>query len=105
MKHDSDWRHLEPQTDFVDVTFGERQVLVRNGGILAAELLAAGVTTLRQTPVSGSTRGPFCMMGACFDCLVEIDGATVQACMTRVVPGLVVRPATGLLQTSKATDD
>jgi aerobic-type carbon monoxide dehydrogenase small subunit (CoxS/CutS family) len=29
-------------------------------------------------------------MGACYDCLVLIDGAAVQACMTPVCEGLVV---------------
>ena len=33
------------------------------------------------------------MMGACFECLVEIDGVTVQACTVTVRPGLVVRRA------------
>jgi NADH dehydrogenase/NADH:ubiquinone oxidoreductase subunit G len=30
------------------------------------------------------------MMGACFDCLVEIDGIQRQACMLSVVAGMVV---------------
>jgi NADH dehydrogenase/NADH:ubiquinone oxidoreductase subunit G len=36
------------------------------------------------------------MMGACFDCLVEIDGEpNRQACMTLVEDGMVVRPMAG----------
>jgi NADH dehydrogenase/NADH:ubiquinone oxidoreductase subunit G len=32
------------------------------------------------------------MMGACFECLVEVDGAfNSQACMLRVKQGMVVR--------------
>jgi D-hydroxyproline dehydrogenase subunit gamma len=43
----------------------------------------------RTTPVSGAQRGPFCMMGVCFDCLVEIDEQpNCQACTTRVAPGM-----------------
>jgi predicted molibdopterin-dependent oxidoreductase YjgC len=30
------------------------------------------------------------MMGACFECLVEIDGITRQACMVDVEDGLVI---------------
>jgi predicted molibdopterin-dependent oxidoreductase YjgC len=30
------------------------------------------------------------MMGACFECLVDIDGVTRQACMVGVSEGLVV---------------
>jgi predicted molibdopterin-dependent oxidoreductase YjgC len=35
------------------------------------------------------------MMGACFDCLVKIDGETRQACMETVRDGLVIEPAHG----------
>jgi D-hydroxyproline dehydrogenase subunit gamma len=43
----------------------------------------------RTTPVSGSPRAPYCMMGVCFECLMEIDGiANRQACMVRVRPGM-----------------
>lgn len=36
------------------------------------------------------------MMGACFECLVEVDGRTVQACMTPVTAGAVFRKPTNL---------
>jgi len=35
------------------------------------------------------------MMGACYDCLVEINGETVQACMTTVTDGLQVQRISG----------
>ena len=57
---------------------------------LAAALLAAGVQVFRQTPISGAPRAPYCMMGACFECLVEIDGITRQACMVEVSAGMQV---------------
>lgn len=64
----------------------------RPGDTVAAALLIAGVTSLRDTPVSGSPRGPFCLMGSCFDCLVEIDGIpNRQACMVEVAEGMTVR--------------
>ena len=56
-------------------------------------LLAAGVTIFRHTPVSGAPRAPYCMMGACFECLVEIDGVVRQACMLEVSEGMrIARP-------------
>lgn len=64
----------------------------RAGEPLAAALLAAGMTRFRDTGLSGAPRGAFCMMGACFDCVVQIDGAAVQACMVRVTPGLRAAP-------------
>ncbi|WP_404987376.1 (2Fe-2S)-binding protein [Caballeronia sp. LZ043] len=63
---------------------------------VAAALLESGLAACRTTPVSGAPRGPFCMMGVCFDCLVEIDGVpNVQACMTRVRDGMRVRAMDG----------
>lgn len=71
-------------------TFDGRSVSAKPGMSVAAALLTHGVMTVRETPVSGAARGPFCMMGACYDCLVLIDGVTVQACLTPVHEGLVV---------------
>jgi D-hydroxyproline dehydrogenase subunit gamma len=53
----------------------------------AAVLLHGGIS--RTTPVSGSPRAPYCMMGVCFDCLMEIDGApNRQACLVSVAEGM-----------------
>jgi D-hydroxyproline dehydrogenase subunit gamma len=63
---------------------------------VAAALLMDGRVACRTSAVSGAERGPFCMMGVCFDCLVEIDGVpNVQGCMTRVAEGMRVRPMQG----------
>lgn len=72
--------------------FWERQPLAcRSGDSVAAALLAAGIADCRDTPVRDVPRGPFCMMGVCFDCLVTIDGQpNRQACMTPVREGMVV---------------
>ncbi|MDH2328489.1 (2Fe-2S)-binding protein [Cereibacter sp. SYSU M97828] len=50
---------------------------------------------LRQTEVgfgvnaaSGRVRAPYCMMGVCFECLVEIDGRDSQACLMPVREGM-----------------
>ena len=46
--------------------------------------------------VSGSPRAPYCMMGVCFDCLMEIDGVgNRQACLTPVADGMQVRRQRG----------
>ena len=72
--------------------FEGQAIEAREGDSLAAALLAAGIDRFRVTPTSGRPRGPYCMMGACFECLVEVDGApNRQACMVRVTPGMRVR--------------
>jgi len=75
----------------VRIVFDGQLLELTEGANLAAALLAAGVQVFRQTPVSGAPRAPFCMMGACFDCLVDIDGVNRQACLCQVTAGLVVR--------------
>jgi predicted molibdopterin-dependent oxidoreductase YjgC len=75
--------------DPVEITIDGEPMTARAGDLVAAALLSADIVVFRSTPVSGAQRGPFCMMGVCFDCLVEIDGQpNCQACMTRVAPGM-----------------
>jgi len=94
---DSAYRRLdEAGAAPVSLDFEGQTLTARAGDSVAAALLAAGHLTLRSTPVSGAPRGPFCMMGACFECLVEIDGEpNRQACMTPVAEGMQVRRMLG----------
>jgi predicted molibdopterin-dependent oxidoreductase YjgC len=81
----------------------DREVPAREGDMLALALLRAGIERFRVTPVSGSARAPLCLMGACFDCLVEVDGmANVQACMVTVRDGMRVRLQHGARRTEAA---
>jgi predicted molibdopterin-dependent oxidoreductase YjgC len=69
-------------------------VAARAGDSVAAALLASGLRAFRATALSGAPRGPFCMMGACFDCVVTVDGRRgVQACLTRVADGMRIDTA------------
>ena len=89
----------EPGPDRVRLNFEGTEVVAAPGDSVAAALLAAGVTSTRETPVSGAPRAPFCMMGTCFECLVEIDGEeNVQACMTLIRDGMTVRRQRGARQ-------
>lgn len=76
-----------------------RELAARLGDSVAVALLAAGVTTTRTTSVSGAPRGPFCLMGACFECLAVVDGrANVQTCLVGVREGMRVEPQHGARQ-------
>ena len=67
-----------------------------DGDSVAAAMLAAGHAACRNTAVSGRPRGPFCLMGACFDCLVTIDGtASRQGCMVTVQDGMRIETQRG----------
>ena len=66
------------------------------GITLAAALLGLTGDATRQT-AWGESRAPYCMMGVCFDCLVEVDGTlNTQACMTHVRDGMIVKRQIGL---------
>ena len=71
--------------------FEGRELQAPEGMNLAAALLANGEAVFRESPVSGALRGPFCLMGACFECLVVIDGKSGrQACMAEVAENMEV---------------
>jgi predicted molibdopterin-dependent oxidoreductase YjgC len=61
------------------------------GESLAAALMIAGVTELRSSPLAGSSRGVFCMMGVCQECLVQVDGHAAVACLEPVRAGMDVQ--------------
>ncbi|MEM9147599.1 MAG: (2Fe-2S)-binding protein [Pseudomonadota bacterium] len=66
------------------------------GQSVAAALLEHGISTVRESAKSGAPRGPYCLMGACFECLVEIDGMPGrQACMVTVRAGMRLAPQRG----------
>ncbi len=82
---------VRPQGEEIAFTFEGETIHGRAGESLAASLTAAGVLGLRQAGAE-EQRGLFCGMGACQDCLVEIDGRGGQrACMVKSEAGLSVR--------------
>ncbi|MEQ9200172.1 MAG: (2Fe-2S)-binding protein [Rhodospirillales bacterium] len=71
-------------------------ITVASGSSLASALLLAGRAPWRGSNVSGEPRAPYCMMGACFECVVEIDGVPGrQSCLVAVRPGMKVRTSDG----------
>lgn len=77
-------------------TFNGRQIEAYEGETIATALLSAGETTFRRTIKEKEPRGPYCMMGSCFECIVELDGEKQrQACLEPVVNGLRVTSIQG----------
>ena len=66
-------------------------VTAYDGESVAAALLAADILYLRSSPRRGEPRGMFCAMGVCQECIVEVDGRAVPACMTSVRDGMTIR--------------
>jgi len=84
-----------PAVDTVAVTVDGRVLHVPSTFTAAAAVLLHGGIS-RTTPVSGSPRAPYCMMGVCFDCLMEIDGVpNRQACLVPVSAGMRINRQLG----------
>jgi D-hydroxyproline dehydrogenase subunit gamma len=82
--------------DIIQIWFNDAPLNVPGGRSVAAALLVAGVQRFRATPVSGAPRAPYCMMGACFECLVEIDGVpSRQSCLVTVRDGMRIHSQEG----------
>lgn len=81
----------ELSTQTITIYFENNPITARVGETVAACLLRADIKYFRTTPVFEAKRKPYCMIGNCFDCLVEIDGiGSCQACMTIVEPGMKI---------------
>jgi predicted molibdopterin-dependent oxidoreductase YjgC len=84
-----------PEPDVVITVDGAR-LTARATDSVAAAMFAAGISSCRSTVVEGRARGPYCMMGVCFDCLVVVNGiGSRQGCMTRVRDGMVIETQDG----------
>lgn len=84
-------------TEKVSVTIEGQQMDVPAGISVAAAVLSVREGATRSTPVSGDGRAPYCMMGVCFECLMDIDGIpNRQACMVTVADGMVINPQEGV---------
>jgi D-hydroxyproline dehydrogenase subunit alpha len=93
---------IRPVGRTISFRFDDRRIAALQGETVAAALSAAGVTTFRHTP-SGAPRGLFCGMGACFDCVVTVDGRIGQrACLTPAADGMAVQSGFPALLASAA---
>lgn len=61
------------------------------GETIATAMLAAGMRSFRLSPKLHQPRSFFCGTGACFDCLVTVNGVpNVRSCMMGVEAGMRV---------------
>jgi len=84
------------ELETVTITFEGIAIRVPAGISVAAALLVGGVHDFRSSVVGHAPRAPYCMMGVCFECLVEIDGVPArQSCIVPVQDGMQVRRQIG----------
>lgn len=85
---------MKGQSSFptVYITFDNKQLEVPAGISVAAAVLghAHPGETYRHA-MDDSPRAPYCLMGVCFECLMEINGEPdVQSCLVTVQEGMTV---------------
>jgi glycine/D-amino acid oxidase-like deaminating enzyme len=81
---------IRPTGRAITLRFDDQTINALEGETIAAALSAANIVAFRRT-ITGAPRGLHCGMGACFDCVVTVDGRIGQrACMTKVADGMVV---------------
>jgi NADH dehydrogenase/NADH:ubiquinone oxidoreductase subunit G len=83
----------------VTISLNGKTIVAWKGDTVAAALLAAGCDQFRKSAVGAVPRGPYCLMGVCFECLVTIDGVrNRQACMIPVTEGMRVETGDSLTE-------
>lgn len=84
------FRAVHPAALRLQLIVNGQPIAAAEGDTVAAALLASGRWIFRRDR-DGAARGPFCLMGICQECLVEIDGVpNRRACLLPVVQGMRV---------------
>lgn len=78
------------QQKMVSVTLDGEPRELPAGVSVASGLFSIGEIVSRISPSSHKPCSPHCLMGVCFECLMEINGIQQQACVVEVEEGLVI---------------
>ena len=86
------WSEAPVSKETVNVNFDGELLSVPYGITVAAALLGHDDDHFCKSAADGEERAPYCLMGVCFECLVEIDGLkNRQACLEPVYEGMSVK--------------
>ena len=70
------------------------------GETVASAVYATGRRGLRRSTRLAETRGLYCNMGVCFECLIYDQGRAVRACMLVAEEGMELRSFAPLVEES-----
>ena len=89
-KGDFMFRPSTSQNNSITIYIDDEAIQAVAGESVAAILLKQGITAVHSAP-DKAARGPYCMMGVCFDCMVECeDGRSEHACQLYAEEGMKV---------------
>ena len=78
------------RTEKVEFTFDGEAIWGYAGESLAAALIRSRRLHFRDAPEGAGPRGAFCLMGLCQECVVVLEGQTVESCRIELRPGIVL---------------
>ena len=86
------FKKLYESNETISIIFEGKNLDVEIGQTVASALLVDGKMVFSSSVVSGQPMGPYCMMGVCFECLIEINGIPNQrACMIPVREAMKIK--------------
>jgi len=75
----------------IQFTFNGKGYKSKEGDSIATALFVNSIRANRKTYGKNASRGSYCFMGVCFECLVKVDGlGAVQGCKTKLCDGMKV---------------
>jgi predicted molibdopterin-dependent oxidoreductase YjgC len=90
--HRFNWKNKLSTDETLTVNFEGQSCIVPTGVTVAAALLGHDDDHFCKSAEDGEKRAPYCLMGVCFECLVEIDGMkNRQACLEPVYEGMQIK--------------
>ena len=88
--------NLQDTVEYVNITVDGKPLRAVKGEVIAAALLANGITLHRYTAKRREPRGIFCGIGQCTDCVMAVNGVpNVRTCITPVEEGMSVETQNG----------
>lgn len=79
-----------------EIEVNENKIAAYEGETIAAAIMATGLAKLRETVHKGHSRGVYCGIGLCHDCMMVVDGVpNVRTCQTLAAPGCRVETQKG----------
>lgn len=81
----------------VKIFLDGREIEALEGEPIAAALIASGVKAFRRTKRFHHSRGVFCALGRCTDCIMVVDDVpNVRTCITPVREGMKIMTLDGM---------
>jgi len=75
----------------VAITVDNKEIKAKEGEMILAALLGAGIRVNRFTSKYNQPRGLFCGIGQCTDCVMIVNGIpNVRTCVTSVEEGMII---------------